>query len=89
MIGSSYRSRLRQELYSRQVDLYVRVLGVGAEAGCFRPQRPLGEIAANLVALEDAYGYHVIARTFMTRKAADEHLFDYAALATADSSIEP
>ncbi|MFC9269115.1 TetR/AcrR family transcriptional regulator [Streptomyces zhihengii] len=79
----------RRELYGRQVDLYIRVLTAGQEEGRFRLQRPAAEIAANLVALEDAYGYHVIAQTFMTRQTAEQHLFGYAALATADSSLAP
>ncbi|MFB7025702.1 MULTISPECIES: TetR/AcrR family transcriptional regulator [unclassified Streptomyces] len=73
---------LRRELYGRQVGLYVRLLTAGEEAGHFRLQRPAAEIAANLVALEDAYGYHVIAQTFMTRQTAEQHLFGYASLAT-------
>ncbi|MFB8383853.1 hypothetical protein [Streptomyces rubiginosohelvolus] len=40
-------------------------------------------MAANLVALEDAYGYHVIARTSMARREAEQHIFGYAALATS------
>ncbi|MFJ9884746.1 TetR/AcrR family transcriptional regulator [Streptomyces sp. NPDC091287] len=80
-------ARLRRELYGRQVDLYIRVLGAGAQAGRFTLRRPAAEIAANLVALEDAYGYHVIAQTFMTRETAEQHLFGYAALATGDSTL--
>ncbi|MFB7657458.1 MULTISPECIES: TetR/AcrR family transcriptional regulator [unclassified Streptomyces] len=80
-------ARLRRELYGRQVALYVRVLTAGAEAGRFRLQRPADEIAANLVALEDAYGYHVIAQMFMTRDQAEKHLFGYASLSVADPSM--
>lgn len=80
---------LRRELYGRQVELYIRVLSAGEATGCFRLQRPAAEIAANLVALEDAYGYHVIAQTFMTRQAAEQHLFGYASLATSDSLLMP
>lgn len=80
-------ARLRRELYGRQVGLYIRVLSAGAQAGRFVLQRPAAEIAANLVALEDAYGYHIIAQTFMTRETAEQHLLGYAALATADSSL--
>ncbi|WP_030211598.1 TetR/AcrR family transcriptional regulator [Streptomyces bikiniensis] len=82
-------SRLRKELYGRQVDLYERVLTAGADSGHFHLQRPADEIAANLVALEDAYGYHVIARTFMTRDRAERHLFGYASVAVADPSLAP
>ncbi|MFE0207107.1 TetR/AcrR family transcriptional regulator [Streptomyces sp. NPDC058985] len=82
-------ARLRRELYGRQVDLYVQVLRAGTDAGRFLLRRPAEEVAANLVALEDAYGYHVIAQTFMTRQQAEHHLFGYASLAVADPSLVP
>ncbi|MBD3932264.1 TetR family transcriptional regulator [Streptomyces chumphonensis] len=82
-------AQLRRELYERQLHLYRDVLTRGHASGRFDLRRPAEEIAANLVALEDAYGYHVIARTFMPRQQAEEHLFGYAALATADPSLAP
>ncbi|MFJ9890508.1 TetR/AcrR family transcriptional regulator [Streptomyces sp. NPDC091287] len=82
-------ARLRKQLYERQVALYERILVAGAETGAFVPRSPPAEIAANLVALEDAYGYHVIAQTSMSRAGAEAHLFGYAALATADTLLAP
>ncbi|MFI8370041.1 hypothetical protein [Streptomyces sp. NPDC085466] len=76
-------------MYGRHVGLYVRLLTAGEEGGWFRFQRPAAEIAANLVALEDAYGYHVIAQTFMTRQKAEQHLFGYASLATGHTFPAP
>lgn len=73
---------LRAQLYERQVALYRKVLEAGACAGVFDLRSPSSEIAANIVALEDAYGYHVIARTSMSRAQAERHLFGYAALAS-------
>lgn len=80
---------LRKQLYERQVDLYRRILVDGAESGAFTLRSPAGQVAANLVALEDAYGYHVIAQTSMRRDEAERHLFGYAALATSASLPSP
>ncbi|MFB6550767.1 MULTISPECIES: TetR/AcrR family transcriptional regulator [unclassified Streptomyces] len=76
---------LRKQLYERQVALYQRILVDGAERGAFTLRSPAGQVAANLVALEDAYGYHVIAQTSMRRDDAEQHIFGYAALATSAS----
>ncbi|MEJ1201647.1 MULTISPECIES: hypothetical protein [unclassified Streptomyces] len=69
--------------------LYRRILVDGAERGAFTLRSPAGQVAANLVALEDAYGYHVIAQTSMRGDEAERHLFGYAALATSASLPSP
>lgn len=73
---------LRRTLYDGQVDLYRSLLEDGAKVGVFTLQAPVAEVASNLVALEDAYGYHVIAGTSMTRAKAEQYLIGYAATAT-------
>jgi DNA-binding transcriptional regulator YbjK len=73
---------LRRTLYDRQVELYRSLLTSGADAGAFALTAPADEIASNLVALEDAYGYHIIAGTSMTREKAEQHLIGYADVAT-------
>ncbi|THA23599.1 hypothetical protein E4198_01570 [Streptomyces sp. RKND-216] len=44
--------------------------------------RPAEETACNPVALEDAYGYHVVTGTSVTRERAERQLTGYAATAT-------
>lgn len=73
---------LRSALYEGQVDLYRSLLESGAAAGVFTLRAPAEETACNLVALEDAYGYHVITGTSITRERAERHLTGYAATAT-------
>ncbi|MFV2116308.1 TetR/AcrR family transcriptional regulator [Micromonospora sp. LOL_025] len=73
---------LRRTLYDRQVSLYRSILDTGAGLGQFHLTATSTEIASNLVALEDAYGYHVIARTSITRQQAEAHIVGYAATTT-------
>ncbi|MBF4571246.1 TetR family transcriptional regulator [Herbiconiux sp. VKM Ac-1786] len=49
-------------LYDRQVGMYQIVLEQGAARGIFALTAPSLAIARNLVALEDAYGYRMVAR---------------------------
>ena len=53
-------ARLMAELFDREVSLYEGVLLDGVAAGAFALKAPVGTIARNLVALEDAYGLHVL-----------------------------
>ncbi|MDT0382523.1 TetR family transcriptional regulator [Streptomyces sp. DSM 42041] len=73
---------LRRTLYDDQVDLYCELLSSGEADDAFRFAAPAREIASNLVALEDAYGYHIIAGTSVTRATAEQYLIGYAATAT-------
>lgn len=70
-------------LYDRQVGMYQVVLEQGAARGLFGLAQPAVVIARNLVALEDAYGYRIIARhPTIDHGAAVRLLADYARLAT-------
>lgn len=53
---------LMTALFDREVSLYDSVLQVGSAQGVFRPIAPIREIAFNAVALEDAYGLHIVCR---------------------------
>lgn len=75
-------AELRRTLYDRQVELYRSLLESGVAAGAFSLQAPTGEVACNLVALEDAYGYHIVAGTSVTRARAERYLIGYASTAT-------
>ena len=74
---------LLTSLYDRQVGMYQSILELGVSQGDFHlAQDPL-TIARNLVALEDAYGYRIIAKhPTLDYHAAVELILDYARLAT-------
>ena len=49
-------------LYDRQVAMYAGILEAGVASGDFVLTDDAETIARNLVALEDAYGYRIVAR---------------------------
>lgn len=70
-------------LYDRQVAMYEVILEQGAARGVFTLAQDTRTIARNLVALEDAYGYRIIAgHPNIDSDAAAELILDYARLAT-------
>jgi len=70
-------------LYDRQVTLYQAVLEQGAARGLFELRDAAQRIARNLVALEDAYGYRIVARhPSIDHAAAQELILGFARLAT-------
>jgi AcrR family transcriptional regulator len=73
----------RALLYERQVGLYVSVLEAGAAQGIFSLQGSAVSVASSLVALEDAYGHHVVADISISREQAESYLLDFACTATA------
>ncbi len=74
---------LLTSLYDRQVSMYQVVLEQGAARGIFRLQSDSLSIARNLVALEDAYGYRMVAQhPVIDHSAATELIVGYARLAT-------
>ncbi|MPV90386.1 TetR family transcriptional regulator [Georgenia ruanii] len=77
-------------LYDRQVSMYQLLLETGAAAGAFVLAQPSLTIARNIVALEDAYGYRMVARhPMIDRRAATELILDYARLATGHPLDRP
>jgi AcrR family transcriptional regulator len=71
-------------LYDREVSLYVQVLRSGWEAGVFAIDRAaIDQVAANAVALEDAYGLHLVGRNAHVDPAGARHnIGSYLQLAT-------
>jgi AcrR family transcriptional regulator len=70
-------------LYDRQVSMYQVILETGAAQGVFTLADSSLAIGRNLVALEDAYGYRMMARHPSLDHAASARLIvDYARLAT-------
>lgn len=85
--GSAGRNPLMASLlttlYDRQVGMYQVVLEQGAARGVFTLTQPSLVVARNLVALEDAYGYRIIARhPAIDHDAALELIVAFARLAT-------
>ncbi|QMU71527.1 TetR/AcrR family transcriptional regulator [Streptacidiphilus sp. P02-A3a] len=60
---SAAHAALMASLFAREVSLYSTLLQVGAAVGVFAPAAaPPAELARNLVAMEDGYGLHIVAR---------------------------
>ena len=71
-------------LYDRQVAMYQVILESGAATGAFELTQASETIGRNIVALEDAYGYRMVARhPTITLEVATELILDYARLATS------
>lgn len=70
-------------LFDRQVAMYQVILESGAAQGVFTLTSPSLTIARNIVALEDAYGYRMVARhPSLDADASTELILDYARVAT-------
>ena len=77
-------------LFDRQVAMYQVILEAGAAQGLFGLAQPSVVIARTLVALEDAYGYRIMARhPNIDRAAAIELILTYARLATNHALTAP
>jgi AcrR family transcriptional regulator len=59
-LGNPVHALLHRGLYDRQVALYHGILELGRSQGHFTFDVPVVDVAQNMVALEDAYGLHVI-----------------------------
>ncbi len=87
--GAAGRNRvyaaLLTTLYDRQVSMYQSILDLGSAQGMFTLAAGSQTIASNLVALEDAYGYRIVARhpTLHTDDAV-ELILSYARLVTGN-----
>ena len=87
---SAVHARLMADLFDREVSLYLAVLADGERSGAFRLDQPPLMIARNLVALEDAYGFHLMARTSSVAQAAVlDALTGYARTATGAPLLTP
>jgi AcrR family transcriptional regulator len=75
---------LLTSLFDRQVAMYQAILEMGRAQGVFTLATDSLKIARNLVALEDAYGYRIMAgHPTLDHDATAELILDYARLATA------
>jgi AcrR family transcriptional regulator len=91
--GAAGRDRvyatLLTTLFDRQVSMYQAILETGTARGAFTLADDSETIGRNLVALEDAYGYRIIARHHSIDPAkAAELILAYARLATGNP-LEP
>ncbi|MEU6408656.1 helix-turn-helix domain-containing protein [Microbispora sp. NPDC046933] len=87
--GAAGRNRvyatLLTTLFDRQVSMYQTILETGAAHRVFTLAQDSETIARNLVALEDAYGYRIVARHHsIGPDEAVELILDYARLATGN-----
>jgi len=74
---------LLTSLYDRQVAMYQTILDAGATLGEFTLTGDSLTVARNLVALEDAYGYRVMAgHPTLDHDACSDLILSYARLAT-------
>lgn len=74
---------LLTSLYDRQVGMYSTILEVGQATGVFTLHQSTQTIARNLVALEDAYGYRIMAKhPTLDYATAVDLILDYARMAT-------
>lgn len=92
--GAAGRNRvyaaLLTTLYDRQVSMYQMILELGAAQRVFTLAADSRTIARNLVALEDAYGYRIVARHPTLRAAeAIELILSYARLVTGNPLAVP
>jgi DNA-binding transcriptional regulator YbjK len=78
--GSTLHDQLVQKLYLRQLATYRRVFAAGRAAGVFGPRLDDEQLAMTMVALEDAYGLHVVGgNALMTVDAARDAMRAVAA----------
>lgn len=92
--GSAGRNRvyaaLLTSLFDRQVSMYQTILDLGGALGVFTLATDSQTIGRNLVALEDAYGYRIVARhpTIGAAEAA-ELILAYARQVTGNPLAVP
>ena len=87
---SQAHAQLMTQLFDREVSLYRSVLQDGQAGGAFRLTQPALTIARNLVALEDAYGFHLLATSSSVDAAAAlDALAGYARTATSAAFLSP
>lgn len=80
---SPLHDELVQRLYREQLDLYTEILAEGVLTGDFSLTGPLEDTAKNFVALEDAYGLHIVAGGSITVPEAQRAIAVYAQQAGA------
>ena len=70
-------------MFDREVSLYATVLEAGCATGTFTLSEPITSVARNFVALEDAYGLHLLGNnSSLDAVTAEELLRSYARIVT-------
>ena len=78
--NSALHDELVQKLYLRQLKTYPGIFAAGREAGVFTAVLPDEQLAMTFVALEDAYGLHIVGgNALMTVPKAAAAMRDVAA----------
>jgi hypothetical protein len=78
--NSALHDELVQKLYLRQLETYNGIFAAGREAGVFTAVLPDEQLAMTFVALEDAYGLHIVGgNALMTVPKAAAAMRDVAA----------
>lgn len=80
---SPLHDELVQKLYQEQLALFRGILAAGVEAGDFTLTGPIDDIAMNFIALEDAFGLHIVAGGSITVADAERAIRLYAQQAGA------
>jgi AcrR family transcriptional regulator len=82
---------LMTSLYDQEVSLYERVLRAGRDQGVFSmPEEWVDVVATNAVALEDAYGLHIVGRNaHVGAQQARSNILAYLGNATGASLVQP
>jgi AcrR family transcriptional regulator len=87
--GDPMHALLGRALFDRQVALYLGIIELGKSQGHFELREPALDIAQNLVALEDAYGMHIIlGNRSLPASRCTQLIFGYASAATGCDSLE-
>lgn len=83
---SELHDKLVQQLYQEQLELYRAILAEGVASGDFLPTGSIDDIAMNFVALEDAYGLHIVGGGSISVADAKRAIELYAAQAGCPSA---
>lgn len=67
---SGAHDEMVEHMFTRQMEIYRQVLTAGVASGVFSLTMPIEQLAMNLVALEDAYGLHIVAGNSLITVAA-------------------
>lgn len=79
---------LMSTLFDREVAVYSDVLRQGQDRGEFSLAAPAADIATNTVALEDAFGLHIVARNrSIDRSRATTLLLEYLGVVTGVDAL--
>ena len=88
--NSELHDELVQTMYLRQLATYRGILAAGREAGVFNAALPDEHLAMTFVALEDAYGLHIVGgNALMTVPTAATAMRDVAAALGCPTVVPP